>query len=92
MIISGIDGLSQGGVEFGVMLRRDLRQCLLMETVSLSIAEKNMEPWVRWWMGEDYSPPLILEGWFLARHKAGIHIFPPPATALNALEQLSDSH
>ncbi len=57
------------------------------------IAGNVLAEWCRDWMGKDYSPPLLPEGWFDLGHTnlAFISGTPPPAAALIALKELSRS-
>jgi len=90
MIKMGFDGLSRGDFETGVMTGKDVRDFLPLDEGAFEMAGKPLTSWVQSWMGDDWSPPLSPEGWFTTGHQPGTHVWaPPPAAALDALEQLS---
>jgi hypothetical protein len=90
MIETGIDGLSRGDFESGMMLGYDIQHYLPLARTAFEVAGCTLIPWLRDWMGEDYHGPLDPEGWFWAGHLPGIHVWiPPPAAALIALRQLA---
>lgn len=92
MISSGFDGLSRGDFESGVMLGADLRDFLPLHKGAFEVAGDTLEPWVKSWMGPEWSHILEPAGWFGEGHRAGCHVWAPaPAAALDALEQLSES-
>ena len=90
MIATGVDGWSRGDFESGVSLGFDLRDYLPLERTALEVAGETLIPWLRSWMGDDYTAPLTPEGWFWKGHMPGIHLWaPPPAAGRIALRQLS---
>ena len=90
MIETGIDGWSRGDFETGISLGYDLRNFLPLDKSAFEVAGASLIPWLKSWMGKDYSRPLDPEGWFWDGHLLGIHLWtPPPAAALIALKQLS---
>ena len=93
MIASGVDGLSRGNYDAGVLLGIDVRQVLPMNLSAWDVVGEVLKGWCKSWMDTDYAPPLLSEGWFERGHWPGVHICtpPPPTAALIALKELSRS-
>ncbi len=92
MIASGVDGLSRGNYDAGILLGIDVCQFLPINISAWELAGNILEGWCKSWMGRDYTPPLTPEGWFERGHQPGVHIWtPPPAAALVALKELARS-
>ena len=62
MIASGVDGLSRGNYDAGILLGIDIHQFLLMNLLAWDMAGEVLADWCKSWMGEDYVPPLTPEG------------------------------
>jgi hypothetical protein len=93
MIASGVDGLSRGNYDAGILVGINVRQYLPMKVSAWEVAGNVLEGWCKSWMGGDYTPPLTPKGWFEQGHQPGVHIWtPPPAAALVALKELARSH
>jgi hypothetical protein len=89
MITSGVDALSHGNYNAGIILGIDVRQFLPMNLSAWDVAGNILEDWCKSWMGIDYAPPLTPKGWFEYGHLPGVHIWTPPlAAALIALKEL----
>ena len=92
MIESGVDGWSRGDFETGVSLGYDLRTFLPLSRSCIEVAGTTLIPWLRSWLGKDFSGLLTPEDWFWKGHLPGVHVWvPPPGAALIALKQLSRS-
>lgn len=92
MILAGFDGVSRGDFDTGVLLGQDMRNFLPLDVGAFDTVGNGLWSWLSSWMGDDFKGPLTPEGWFTTGHKPGIHVWaPPPAAALDALEQLADS-
>jgi hypothetical protein len=92
MITSGLDGLSHGNYDAGILQGIDVHQFLPMNVLAWDVAENVLEGWCKSWMDKDYNPPLMPEGWFEQEHQPGVHVWAPPlAAALIALKELSRS-
>jgi hypothetical protein len=90
MIETGVDGLSRGDFESGMLLGYDVRHYLPLARTAFDVAGSTLIPWLKDWMGKDYQRPLDPEGWFWDGHLPGVHVWiPPPAAALIALRQLA---
>jgi hypothetical protein len=89
MIESGIDGWSRGDFETGISLGYDLQTFLPLSRSCLDVACATLVPWLRSWLGDDYTGPLTPEDWFWSGHFPGVQLWvPPPGAALIALKQL----
>ena len=62
MIASGIDGLSRGSYNAGILLGINVCQFLPMNLLAWDMAGEVLADWCKSWMGEDYVPPLTPEG------------------------------
>jgi hypothetical protein len=83
MIASGVDGLSHGNYDAGILLGINVHQFLPMNISAWEVAGNGLEGWCKSWMERDYTPPLTPEGWFKQGHQPGVHVWtPPPAAAL----------
>ena len=92
MIETGVDGWSRGDFETGVSLGYDLRTFLPLSRSCIDVAGTTLIPWLRNWLGDDFSGLLTPEDWFWKGHLPGVHVWtPPPGAALVALKQLSRS-
>ena len=92
MIKMGFDGLSRGDFDSGIMLGQDIRDLVPLGSSAMQFEGNCLEPWLKGWMGLDYTSPLSALDWFQKGHQPGIHLWaPPPAGALIALEQLAQS-
>ncbi len=93
MIASGVDGLSCGNYDAGISLGFDVCQFMPLNISAWEIAGRNvLAEWWKDWMGNDFAPPLLPEGWFDDGHQPGVHLWtPPPAAVLIALRELSGS-
>ena len=90
MIQSGIDGLSRGDYDAGMLLGFDVRNFLPLSLTAFDVGGPRLIAWVQGILGSDYRGPLSPEGWFWDGHLPGAHLWtPPPAAALIALRQLS---
>jgi hypothetical protein len=92
MIASGLDGLSRGSYNAGILLGINVRQFLPMNVLAWDVAGNILEGWCKSWMEKDYTPPLTPKGWFKQGHQPGVHTWtPPPGAALVALKELGRS-
>jgi hypothetical protein len=92
MIKIGFDGLSRGDFDSGVMLGRDIRSLVPLGVSAVDFEDNQIVPWLKSWMGNDYTPPLTVNDWFYAGHQPGVHVWaPPPAGALIALEEMAQA-
>jgi hypothetical protein len=92
MIETGLDGWSRGDFETGVSLGYDLRTFLPLSRSCIDVAGTTLLPWLRNWLGDDFTGLLAPEDWFWKGHLPGVHVWtPPPGAALIALKQLSRS-
>ena len=64
MIASGIDGLSRGNYDAGILLGIDICQFLPMNVLAWDVAGNVLEGWCKSWMDKDYNSPPTPEGWF----------------------------
>ena len=92
MIATGVDGWSRGDRDAGISLGYDLRDFLPLDKSAFEWPGQDLDTWCKGWMGSQYSPPLRAEAWYREGHLPGVHIWaPPPAAALEALKQISNS-
>ena len=92
MIALGFDGLSRGDLDSGIMLGQDFRDLVPVDKTALELAGDVLMPWMRYWMQMPDLKALTPEGWFVEGHQPGIHLWaPPPAAALNVLEQIAQA-
>lgn len=92
MIDTGMDGLSRGDRDTGFTLGYDMRSFIPVAVSAFDYEGNKLEAWCKLWMGEDYSPPLKPEEWFLKGHQPGVHVWaPPPGAARVVLRQLASS-
>ena len=89
MIAVGIDGLSRGDFESGVMTGQSMLRYLPFAKTAIELGGPTLRAWLETWMGP-WVEPLTPEGWFTEGHRPGVHVWvPPPAAARHALEELS---
>ncbi len=92
MIASGVDGLSCGNYDAGILLGFDVRQYLPLNVSAWDVAGNVLAGWCKSWMDKDFAPPLSPVGWFELGHRPGVHIWtPPPTAALITLKELARS-
>lgn len=77
MIESGIDGWSRGDFETGISLGYDLRTFLPLARSCLEVAGETLLPWLRNWLGDDFTGVLSPEDWFWRGHLPGSHVWTP---------------
>ena len=87
MIQSGIDGLSRGDMDQGLMSGASPLEFVALHQSALE-RSPNLEAWLFSWMPNN-SKSLTPEGWFSDGHGDGPYIWsPPPAAVDYALDQL----
>jgi hypothetical protein len=87
-ITSGVDELSHGNYDAGILLHIDVQQFLQMNISAWVVAGNVLEDWCKSWMGIDYAPLLTPKGWF-EHGQPGVHIWTlPPVAMLIALKEL----
>jgi hypothetical protein len=83
MTASGVDGLSHSNYDSGISLGFDVHQYMPVNISAWDIAGNALTDLCKGWMGTDYAPLLLPEGWFDAGHCPGVHICPPPLQRLH---------
>eukprot|EP00978_Attheya_sp_CCMP212_P004814 scaffold10598_cov48-Attheya_sp.AAC.2 len=92
MIRTGYDGGSRGDYDTGGFAGEDHLEFVPLHKSALEWGGETLKQSLRLWLGEDYQEPLTPEGWFTTGHAGPYHLWaPPPATALIALEQISEA-
>ena len=89
MIECGVDGLSRGMTNEGVMQGTPMLHYLQMHKTVLERSD-GLLPWIKtWWLKEEELNQLSPEGWYSEVFEKGNYLWtPPPAASDAALEQL----
>ena len=74
MIITGMDGWSQGNFYAGISLGYDLHQYSPLNVSAFYYEGQTLADWCKNWMGPNYSPPLEPSNWYEGGHLPGVHI------------------
>ena len=91
MIITGMDGWSQGNFYAGISLGYNLHQYFPVNMSAFNYEGQTLADWCKSWMGPNYSPPLEPSNWYGGEHLPGVHIWLlPPEAALKALNSWQD--
>ena len=89
MIECGVDGLSRGMTNKGVMQGIPMLHYLPMHMLAIERSD-GLLPWIRtWWLNEEKLIHLSPEGWYSQVFEQGNYLWtPPPAASDAALEQI----
>ena len=89
MIAQGTDQLSRGEFQAGVMGGEQMLSYIPLNQGAVE-QHQDLIHWVKSWAGTWTGQPLKPKDWFTKGHFNGVHLWtPPPAIALEVLEQLS---
>ena len=90
MSATGIDSLSRGDMDVGIILGYDIQMFLPLNVSAFDYPDNHLESWCKSWMGKDYLKPLTPEQWFDPGPRPKAQIWAPPcAVALIALKELA---